>query len=679
MKRSARPRGAFDHRMLLAFGILLGLAGILFFSITGVAETSAVAACSPWSEQAHPSVSDSVLLGTSTAISGNTMVAGAPSVGTLSVGAAYVFTRNGSSWGLQQKLTAADGIAGDEFGISVGISGDTIVVGSDRDDETATNQGSAYVFTRSGSTWTQQQKLIASDAAAEDRLGFSIAVSGDTVVVGASLDDAPGQTNQGSAYIFTRSGTEWSEQQKIVAADGLKDDEFGNSLAIQGNTVVIGAYRDDVAAFDSGSVYVFTRTGTTWALQQKLTASDGSLLQQLGYSVAFDGETVVAGAHFDDTPNSDQGSAYVFTMAGTVWSQQQKLIASDGAQADLFGQSVGISGNALVVGAMQDDAPAVNQGSAYVFTRTGTVWGGQQKLLASDGVLEDWFGAAVAMAGNTVVVGAPRDDSAVGQEGSAYVYRRECTFRRTFDYDGDGKTDFSVFRPSSGAWYLQRSTAGFQGLQFGADGDKLTPADYDGDGKTDIAVYRPSSGTWYILNSSNGTVSYPVFGIAEDLPAPGDYDGDGKADITVFRPSQGTWYRTNSSNGTTFGMQFGANGDVPTVGDFDGDGKHDLGIFRPSVGDWYNIRSSNGSVFGERFGQTGDRIAPADYDGDGKTDIAIYRPSTGLWVVRKSATATYSYEVFGLPADVPISGDYDGDGKADIGVWRPSDGTWYIK
>ncbi|MBP9664876.1 MAG: endo-1,4-beta-xylanase [Pyrinomonadaceae bacterium] len=248
-----------------------------------------------------------------------------------------------------------------------------------------------------------------------------------------------------------------------------------------------------------------------------------------------------------------------------------------------------------------------------------------------------------------------------------------------FDYDNDGKTDFSVFRPSSGAWYLQRSTAGFQGLQFGASGDKLTPADYDGDGKTDIAIYRPSTGIWYILNSSNGTVSYPVFGVAEDLPAPGDYDGDGKADWTVFRPSQGTWYRTNSSNGTTFGMQFGANGDVPTVGDFDGDGKNDLGIFRPSVGDWYNIRSSNGSVFGERFGQTGDRIAPADYDGDGKTDIAIYRPSTGLWVVRKSATATYSYEVFGLPADVPISGDYDGDGKADIGVWRPSDGTWYIK
>ncbi len=302
---------------------------------------------------------------------------------------------------------------------------------------------------------------------------------------------------------------------------------------------------------------------------------------------------------------------------------------------------------------------------------------------ADSGIVNDFrvgVSRLLATADSEILVGGTfASYGGIARSSLAKLQTAAPTVRAPFDYDGDGKTDFSVFRPSSGAWYLQRSTAGFQGLQFGADGDKLTPADYDGDGKTDIAIYRPSTGLWYILNSSNGTVSYPVFGVAEDLPAPGDYDGDGKADLTVFRPSQGTWYRTNSSNGSTFGMQFGANGDVPTVGDFDGDGKNDLGIFRPSIGDWYNIRSSNGSVFGERFGQTGDRIAPADYDGDGKTDIAIYRPSTGLWVIRNSATATYSYEVFGAPADIPTAGDYDGDGRADIGVWRPSDGTWYIK
>lgn len=250
---------------------------------------------------------------------------------------------------------------------------------------------------------------------------------------------------------------------------------------------------------------------------------------------------------------------------------------------------------------------------------------------------------------------------------------------KSFDYDGDGRLDFSVFRPSTGAWYLQRTTAGFQGLQFGASGDKVTPADYDGDGKVDIAVFRPSTGLWYILNSGSGTVSFPVFGVSEDIPAPGDYDGDGKADLTVFRPSQGTWYRQNSSNSSFFAMQFGSTGDVPTIGDFDGDGRNDLGIWRPSNGDWYNIRSSDGTVFGERFGQTGDRIAPADYDDDGRTDLAIYRPSTGLWVVRNSLTTTYSYYVFGASSDVPVSGDYDGDGRADIGVWRPTDGTWYVR
>jgi len=254
--------------------------------------------------------------------------------------------------------------------------------------------------------------------------------------------------------------------------------------------------------------------------------------------------------------------------------------------------------------------------------------------------------------------------------------------RNRFDYDGDGRTDFSVFRSSSGVWYLQESTAGFRGVQFGAAGDKLAPADYDGDGKTDIAVFRsPSGAIWYRFLSATNTVDYSLFGVNGDLLAPGDYDGDGKADVTVFRPSDGKWYRRNSSNGSFFSMQFGMNGDVPTVGDFDGDGKNDIGVFRAAGGEWYNLRSSDGSVFAQQFGQSGDNIAPADYDydGDGKTDIAIYRASSGLWVVRNSATGTYSYYVFGAVSDVPVPGDYDGDGKADIAVWRPSDGTWYVQ
>jgi hypothetical protein len=247
-----------------------------------------------------------------------------------------------------------------------------------------------------------------------------------------------------------------------------------------------------------------------------------------------------------------------------------------------------------------------------------------------------------------------------------------------FDYDGDGRSDISVFRPSSGDWYLQRSTAGFFGVNFGSAEDRIVPADYDGDGKTDVAVYRPSTGIWYVTNSSTGTVDYYGFGIAEDLPTPADYDGDGRADLSVFRPSTGTWYRLNSLTGQFVAVQFGADGDRPTIGDFDGDGRADIAVYRPSTGAWYQMNSSDGSFFGEQFGIATDRAVPADFDGDGKTDIAIYRPSDGLWYVKNSATTTYTPYVFGLSADIPVPGDFDGDGKADIAVFRPLDGTWYI-
>jgi uncharacterized delta-60 repeat protein len=246
-----------------------------------------------------------------------------------------------------------------------------------------------------------------------------------------------------------------------------------------------------------------------------------------------------------------------------------------------------------------------------------------------------------------------------------------------FDYDADGRSDISVFRPSHGDWYLQQSTAGAYGAEFGYGTDKICPADYDGDGKAEIAVYRPETGIWYIFNSANGTVTYHVFGIAEDLPTPADYDGDGRADISVFRPSTATWYRQNSSDGSFYAIQFGASEDKPTIGDFDGDGHADVAIFRPSVGAWYQYNSSNNQVTGEQFGFGSDVITPADFDGDGKTDLAVFRPSNGFWYVRNSNGPVYTAYPFGLADDIPAAGDFDGDGKADLSVFRPSDGTWY--
>src|SRR6266540_2968214 len=270
-------------------------------------------------------------------------------------------------------------------------------------------------------TFTQHQKLEASDPAAFDGFGFSVAISGETVVVGALFDDGAAGLQQGSAYVFARSGGVWTQQQKLLASDAAAGALFGISVAISGETVVVGAPGDDAG----GSAYVFARNGGVWSQQQKLRASDAAVADSFGASVAISGETVVVGAIGDDgAAGRDQGSAYVFARSGGVWTQQQKLEASDAAANDLFGLSVAISGGTVVVGAPFDAGAAGNsQGSAYVFARSGGVWSQQQKLEASDAALGDQFGFSVAVSGGTVVVGAHDDSGAAGRlQGSAYVF-----------------------------------------------------------------------------------------------------------------------------------------------------------------------------------------------------------------------------------------------------------------
>lgn len=246
------------------------------------------------------------------------------------------------------------------------------------------------------------------------------------------------------------------------------------------------------------------------------------------------------------------------------------------------------------------------------------------------------------------------------------------------DFDGDDRTDLSVFNAATNSWVIENSSnSSSTNVPFGFPTDKLTPGDFDGDGKTDMAIFRPSTGTWWIRRSSNpGNFLAIQFGLNGDIPLPGDYDGDGKTDQAIFRPSTGVWY-INQSTGGFKAFQFGVGTDKPMIGDYDADRKTDIAVFRPSNGVWYILKSSNSQVHYQTFGLATDKPVAADFNGNGATDIAVYRPSTGVWYIIDPTNQAFSAAYFGIAEDMPIPADYDGDGKADVSVFRPSTNVWY--
>lgn len=374
-----------------------------------------------------PTGSGSDFFGNSVSVHGNYVIIGAPSND--DKGAAYIFSRVGNDWNFMQKLTASDGTDGDDFGISVSISSINwiyyVIVGAWKDGTIGTNSGSAYIFKLSNLVWEEVAKLQPGDLSTGDGFGVCVSMSGEYAIVGSYHDDSPG-SNSGSAYIFHLNSGFWPEEAKLVAVDGYAGDEFGFNVSIEnkdaGALAIIGSVLDDDMGNESGSAYIFSKAGGVWSQDAKLTASDGTAEDWFGVSVAIDSNHVIVGAARDDDFGIYTGSAYIYHKNGNTWSEIIKLGQSDPYPGSFFGWSVDILGDQAVVGALFDDDNGPNSGSVYVYKNDNNLWAQETKLIASDGINNDNFGNSVSLTENSVFIGAWRDN---GNYGSVYCYVKE--------------------------------------------------------------------------------------------------------------------------------------------------------------------------------------------------------------------------------------------------------------
>lgn len=318
------------------------------------------------------------------------------------------------------KLTASDGEADDHFSNAVALDGDTLVVGAQAE---GSGRGAVYAFQRVNGIWLQQDKLTASDGEAGDLFGSSVDVNGDTLVVGAPFDDS----ERGAAYVFRMVGLHWVQEAKLLAVGGQADDDFGVRVALHEDTVIIGAIKVDWSS-KGGAAYAFVRTGSVWAQQAKLQPGDWGPGSCFGGSVDVEGDRAVVGRPLDDLGAYQEGSAYVFERSGSSWSQKAKLTASDAEAGDMFGHSISLSGDRVAMGAIYDGDLGQFSGSAYVFENVGGTWSQQAKLLAWDGSEKDQFGFSIALEGDMLVVGARYHDvHGDSYEGALYAYFWACT------------------------------------------------------------------------------------------------------------------------------------------------------------------------------------------------------------------------------------------------------------
>jgi hypothetical protein len=481
--------------------------------------------------------------GSSLALDGNTAVVGAPGHGG-GQGTTFVFVRSGATWTQQAQLTASDGVRGDQFGMSVSIVGGTIAVGASGK---SSGRGAVYVFVQSGTAWSQQAVLTASDGASGDAFGGSVSMSGSMVLVGAGNKGS----GRGGAYVFVNTNNTWSQQATLAPSDAAAGDAFGNAVALNASTAVVGALGKNSG---QGAVYVFVSSSNTWSLQAKFAPSDLASDAQFGVSVAVNVDTVVAGIR---SKSFATGAAYVFLRSGTIWNQQVKLASPGNSGANGFGMAVAVNGDTLLCNE-PDDLQEV--GEAYVFVRSGGVWTPLPKLTASDGAVGDVFSNALALSSNTALFGSPNKGNSKGE---AYAFAQSgSTFVQQAILVGNGTSAADDFGTSVSV------SAGT--VIVGASGKSF--------GQGTAYVFSRTGGSWNQQNelTEPNAANNDAFGTAVSLDGTtvliGATGTNGTGAVYVFVESGTTWTlqatltASDAAAGDLFGSSVSLQGDTAVIG-----------------------------------------------------------------------------------------------------------------
>jgi CSLREA domain-containing protein len=494
--------------------------------------------------------------------------------------------------------------------------------------------------------------------------------NGNLTVINCEISNNTSSSSGGGMQNFSTS--------TLTLVNSLVSGNTSNSAGIGGafqanGTVVISnsTFSGNSTPAGTGGAMYYNGTSLT---MNNVTITDNSSLNGGG---GLHKATATLNANVRNTIIAgNRGAAATPDVAGAISSQGNNLIGSVGSStgwvvADLLNRAAFLAplannGGPTRTHALLPTSPAINAGNNCV--QTASCGAGNPPAALTTDQRGTGFPRLVA---TNVDIGAYE---------SPFLAPTAL-----FDFDGDGKTDYAVFRSSIGSWFIERSTAGFTSVNFGISTDRLTPADFDGDGKTDIAVWRENAGDperayFYILQSATNTLRADQFGRTGDSPrVVGDWDGDGRDDVAVYRNGTGGgqsffFYRPSSQPAVDFvPILWGIGGDEAVRGDFDGDGKLDAAVFRPSDLIWYICQSSNNQPRYENWGVASDKRIPGDYDGDGKTDFAVFR--NGLWAILQSSNNLQTFRQYGVAGDTPLLGDYDGDGKTDLAVWR--NGTFF--